>query len=81
MESVILSTPILLCGYAAAFALAVFCAVRRAGFLLTAAAALLFAAASAYALLLGAQLIEVAAAAVALFAVCMLPLWRGRGDR
>ncbi len=81
MESVILSTPLLLCGYAAAFALCIFSVVKRAGFFCTALAAVLFVAASACALLLGAQLTEVAAAAVALFAACMLPLWRGRGDR
>lgn len=81
MESVILTTPMLLCGYAAAFALCVVSILKKTGFALTAVSVLLFVATSIYALLLGAELTEVAVCAVALFIVNILPIWKGRGDR
>lgn len=81
MESVILSSPVLLCGYAAAFALCVFSVIKKPGFAVTAISVLLFVATSIYALLLGAQLTEVAVCAVALFIVSIIPIWRGSGDK
>lgn len=79
MESVILETPILMCGFALALALCVFSLVEKLHFAFGIAAALIFSATAAYALLMGAELYEVALCAVVFFIANLIPSWKGRG--
>ena len=74
MESVILSSPVLLCGYIAALALCVVGIVKKTGFWLTAGT-------SIYALLSGATLEEAGIAAIIFLCVNIAALPRGRGDK
>ncbi|HIU61147.1 MAG TPA: hypothetical protein IAB69_00660 [Candidatus Coproplasma excrementigallinarum] len=80
MESVILQTPILLCGFAAAFALGVLCLAKKLPFAVNVCALFLFSATSSYALLLGAWLDELAICAVVFFIINLVPLC-GRGKK
>ena len=75
MESVILQTPLLMCGFAAAFALGMFSLIKKLHCAFGIAAALIFSATLTYALLSGVPLYEAAVCAVAFFAVNLLPLY------
>lgn len=68
MESVILSSPLLVVLYLISFALNVFSAMKRTGFSVTAVAILLFVGSTAYALIEGASLYEAGAVAALFFA-------------
>ena len=81
MESVILSSPVLLCGYIAALALCVVGIVKKTGFWLTALSAIVFVGTSIYALLSGASLEEAGIAAIIFLCVNIAALPRGRGDK
>lgn len=81
MESVILETPILLCGFALALALCVFSLFKKLHLAFGIAAALIFSATATYALLLGAELYEVALCAVIFFAANLIPSLKGREDK
>ncbi|MCI9031728.1 MAG: hypothetical protein HFK09_04310 [Clostridia bacterium] len=80
MESVILTTPVLLLLYAAALALIVFDRVKKAsGYIFTALSAAVFCAASAYALLSGARLEEIGTATLVFLVVYLSAFYR-QGD-
>lgn len=79
MESVILETPLLLCGFSAEFGLVVFSLIKKLGFIATVISSLIFSATLTYSLLLGAGLYEVAICSVAFFVVSMIPLCRRGG--
>ena len=81
MESVILETPILLCGFALALVLCAFSLFKKLHFAFGIAAALIFSATATYALLLGAELYEVALCAVVFFITNLSPSLKGRDDR
>lgn len=81
MESVILSSPYILCGYAVALVLSVVTIVRKSCFALMAISLFIFAATSTYALVSGATLPEVSVCAVVFFIIYLIPAWRGRGDK
>ncbi|MGN0813790.1 MAG: hypothetical protein ACI4MH_00985 [Candidatus Coproplasma sp.] len=76
MDSVILETPILLCGFAAALGLNLFALVKKLRTVAILISTVLFVATATCSLLLGASLYEVAICAVAFFAVNLLPLYR-----
>ena len=76
MESVILETPILLCGFITALGLNLFAIIKKLRAVFTFISVVIFAVTATYALLLGAELFEVAICAVAFFAVNLLPLCR-----
>ncbi len=81
MESVIFSSPYILCGYAVALVLSVVAVAKKTGFALTAISLFIFAATSTYALISGATLTEVSVCAVVFFIIYLIPAWRGRGDK
>lgn len=81
MESVILQTPILMCGFALALALCVLSLIKRLRLAMGIAAALIFSATATYALLSGAGLYEVALCAILFFMANLMPLLKGRDDR
>lgn len=72
MESVILSSPLILSLYIIAFGLSVFGLVKKAGFPITLVAVLLFAGITAYALISGATLYEAGTVAVLFFIMQLL---------
>ena len=79
MESVILSSPIIIIGYILALALCLFALLKRAHISVTVISVGLFAASSAYALLRGADLYEVGAVCCVFFIINLLPLWKKGG--
>lgn len=81
MESVILSSPMLLCGYAVALALCAFAIIRKTGFVITAISVIIFVATTTCALLFGATLTEVSVCALCFFIFNIIPIWKNRGDK
>lgn len=80
MESVILTTPVLLLGYIAALVLGGFALIKKAHVAVSVISVLIFIATTAYALLLGANLYETGAVATVFFLVNLIPLWKKGGD-
>lgn len=81
MESVILTSPVIIIGFIIAFALEIYALAKRANAAVTLTAAAIFIFTVAYALLNGADLYETGAVAAVFFIVGLLPLWRKGGDK
>ena len=81
MDSVILSTPIVLIGFITALALTAVCFLKKMHMAVLAASMLIFIAAAAYAVLLGATLGEVGTVSMIFFIVSALAYTQGRNGK
>lgn len=80
MESVILETPVILCGFTVALVLTAFTVIKKVRLFFGILSATIFVITATFSLFYGAALYEVALCAVVFFAVSMLPLCR-KGDK